>query len=91
MSIRRLLSRLVIEDWVRTRDYPTDSVWLSLLNHLDGVSLSSSGLIQHPDEIGVELRKEPEDPSVLEVQVIGEMVRQIQLLQGVKTERDEVL
>ncbi len=59
MEVRRYLCRLVIEDWVRLRRYPVESVWLSLLNHIDGIDSVPGGLLVETDQLTVKPRKEP--------------------------------
>lgn len=90
MTLRSFLCRLVIEDWVRLREYPQNSIWLTLLNRLDRVSLLSRFL---PDrqQVTVELREEPQEGSILEVQVLRDSVGEIEFLNNVESERDEIL
>ena len=91
MTLRGLLCRLVIEEWVTLRRYPTESVWLSLLNHLDGVTSTLPRLLPQPDQVSVKLGNESEKSSVFEVEVLRHPVGEIEFLDDVQSKRDEVL
>jgi len=90
MTLRSVLCRLVIEDWVRLRQYPEDSIWLTLLNRLDGVSRLPRPLPES-QQVTVELRNESQNRSVLKIQIFGESVGEIEFLDDVESKRDEVL
>jgi len=90
VTLRSLLCRLVIEDWVRLRQHPENSIWLTLLNRQDGVSLLPR-LLPESQQVTVELRDEPQDRSVLEVQLLRETVGKVEFLYDVESKRDEVL
>lgn len=90
MTLRSVLCRLVIEDWVRLRQYPVNSIWLTLLNRLDGVSLLPR-LLPESQQVTVELRNESQHRSILEVQLLRDSVGEIEFLNDVESKRDEVL
>ena len=78
-TLRRYLCRLVIIEWVRVGRYPVESVWLDLLNHLDGIDPRSHpiGLLTPTNQLVVEFREEPQHPPVLEIQLLGEIVGEV--------------
>jgi hypothetical protein len=84
MTLRSVLCRLVIEDWVRLRQYPENSIWLTLLNRLDGISPLPRPLPES-QQVTVELRNESQNRSVLKIQIFGESVGEIEFLDDVKS------